>query len=498
MKIFPLSLYFIIIVLILGLSCMLVAPPAQAVPTPGPNVTGQVWGRALMPDGATGIPGCEVQLLWKNDALLTKTTSDADGNFYFTLLQPSEDTWSYRLVVTRGTWGATTTQQFSVMADSATNVQVRVYPYPGQISLSASGTVLKADDSSRVTVTASLYDVNGAPVPDGMHVTFTQSSYYLNPGMFYAGATNGTDITVVTQDGKAQVQFGGVPGDALSRRVQITAACVESPFTKSLNLTIDLLNPNVIRGLVYDATGRPVSFAKVFLYRWDGTKFVGYNSAETGNHTDGSGVCDANGSYRFSVLPAGDYRVNASESTYAASARVSVVRGTYDLDISLPMGRGNIEGLVKDNKGNAVPGATVSLLRFYGKDLTLKATNVTGADGSFSFPDIWYGPYDIRAVYADQSVELPLVLNAGRVPVLLTLLRDAPSVTPGPSITPLPANVTATPGPHPTVTVTPRPPTPTPPPVTLSYLVSSYGIAIAVMVLIAAVLFLIAMRMKPK
>ncbi len=102
------------------------------------------------------------------------------------------------------------------------------------------------------------------------------------------------------------------------------------------------------------------------------------------------------------------------------------------------MGRGNIEGLVKDNKGKAVPGATVSLLRFYGKDLTLKATNVTGADGSFSFPDIWYGPYDIRAVYADQSVELPLVLNEGRIPVLLTLLRDVPSVTPGPSITPCP------------------------------------------------------------
>ena len=149
-------------------------------------------------------------------------------------------------------------------------------------------------------------------------------------------------------------------------------------------------------------------------------------------------------------------------------------------------------------KGNAVSGATVSLLRFYGKDLALKATNITGADGSFGFPDIWYGPYDIRAVYADQSVELPLVLNVGRIPVVLTLLRDVPLVTPGPTITPLPTNATATPSPRPTVTVTPRPPTPTPPPVTLSYLISSYGIAIAVMMLIAAALFLIALRMKPK
>jgi protocatechuate 3,4-dioxygenase beta subunit len=439
-----------------------------------------------------------VQLLWKNDAVLTRTTTDADGNFYFTLLQPSEDTWSYKLIVTRGNWGATTTQQFSVMSDSATNVQVRVYPYPGQISLSSSDATLKANDSSRVTLTARLYDINGAPVPDGMHVTFTQSSYYLNPGMFYAGATNGTDVTLVTQGGQVQVQYGSVPGDTLSLSVQITAACAESPFTKSMNPTISLLNPNVIKGLVYDATGLPVPHAKVFLYKWEGTKFVGYNTAEAGNRADGSGVCDANRSYRFSVLSTGDYRVNASESTYTGSARVSVVRGTYNLDINPPMGRGTIEGLVRDNKGKAVPGATVSLLRFYGQDLTLKATNVTSADGSFGFPDVWYGPYDIRAAYADQSVDLPLVLKESRAPVLLTLLRDVPSVTPGPSITPLPANATVTPGPHATVTVTPRPPTPTLPPITLSYLPSSYGMVIAVMVLIAAALFLIAMRMKPR
>ena len=89
---------------------------------------------------------------------------------------------------------------------------------------------------------------------------------------------------------------------------------------QGLNLTFNLLNPNVIEGMVYDATGRPVPFAKVFLYRWDG----GANSpaitvprpvtAQTG-----SGVCDANGFYRFAVLPAGDYRVNASESTFSDS-----------------------------------------------------------------------------------------------------------------------------------------------------------------------------------
>jgi hypothetical protein len=275
-------------------------------------------------------------------------------------------------------------------------------------------------------------------------------------------------------------------------------ACVESPATKALNLTFDLLNPNVIRGTVYDATGRPVPGAKVFLSRWDGAKFVGYNSAETGNRTDGSGVADAGGNYRFAVMPAGDYRVNATESTYASSARVTVVRGTYDLDINIPMQRGNIRGWVKDNRGVAVSGATVSLLRFYGTDLVRKATNTSAADGSFSFDDVWYGRYDVQAVYENQTADLPIVLEENRTTVNIALLHDVPVVTPSPTATPEPTNATATPGLHPTATATPKPPTPTPPPVTISYLVSSYGIAIAVMVLIAAALFLIAMRIRQK
>ena len=50
-----------------------------------------------------------------------------------------------------------------------------------------------------------LFDVNGAPVPDGMHVTFTQTSYYPNPGMFFAGEANGTNLTLATQGGKIPV-----------------------------------------------------------------------------------------------------------------------------------------------------------------------------------------------------------------------------------------------------------------------------------------------------
>lgn len=494
MKIYAKPLYFIIIILILYAGLLATDQPAgAAAPTPGPNTTGQIWGRALMPDGATGIPGCEVRLLWKNDLLLAQTISDDDGNFYFTMLQPNDDTWSYRLVIRRGDWGETTTQQFPVMADSATTVHVKVFPYIGSLQLSASDSRLCADDASRVTLTATLFDVNGAPVPDGMQVELTQGSYYGNPGKFYSGALNGTDITLTTHGGTVQAQYGDVPGDTLSRSVQITATCIESPASRSLNLTLDLVNPNVIRGTVYDATGRPVPYAKVFLYRWDGARFVGYNSTETGNRTDGSGICDANGSYRYAVLPPGDYRVNASESTFAGSSRVSVVRGTYNLDIGLPMGRGSIRGWVKDNEGNAVSGATVSLLRFYGSDLSLMATNTTAADGSFSFDDVWHGKYDVQVVCGNQTADMPVTLDENRTSVTVPLLH-AVDINPGASASPGPGDGIVTPGPS--TKATPKPPTPTPPPVTLSYMVSSYGVAMAVMVVIAAGIFMIAMRMR--
>ena len=135
MKIYPLSLYFIIVILILGLSSAAGAARRPAAERDRAGLgPGADAGRV---DRHTGLRSAAS--LEKRRAA-PKTTSDADGNFYFTLLQPSEDTWSYRLVVTRGAWGATTTQQFSVMANSATIVQVRVYPYIRQLlALSATG-----------------------------------------------------------------------------------------------------------------------------------------------------------------------------------------------------------------------------------------------------------------------------------------------------------------------------------------------------------------------
>ncbi len=491
------SFYFIIVIIILCCVLWGVTGVAQASTPPG-----MIMGRATMPDDSSGIAGCEVQLLYHSDILFARTTTDADGNFIFTNVEPNDDTWGYRLIIKDGVWGQSVTQQFSVVSNSTTIVAVRVYPHIGSFNFVSGSPVLNADGNSFVNLTVALFDVNGKPVPDGVHVKFTQSSFYPTPGRFFSGGANGTTLTLATQGGLIPIIYGIVPGDTLSRGVRLDAECVESSDTRALNLTFNLVNPNAIEGTVYDATGRPVPFAKVFLSRWDGvSKFNGYNSTEIGNRTDGSGNCDANGVYRFAIMPAGTYQVTASESTFSKSGTVTVARGKYVLDITLPMSRGSIHGWVKDNKGNTVAGAEVSLLRVYGSALSRMAKNVTSADGSFNFDDVWYGKYDIQAVYAGQTADAPLVLDVNRTTVTLALLVDAHVVTP--THTPAPANATPTVTPSGNTTggmttVTPRPPTPTPPPVTPSYLITSYGVTLGVMGLICVGILLVMLRLRPK
>ena len=488
MKIYLKILYFIIAIIILYLA---VPPVVHAAVVD--NTTGYIWGRAMMPDDTTGIAGCEVQLLGRDDQLAAKAVSDADGNFIFTNLPPNDATWGYRLIVKRGNWGQSVTQQFSVFADSATQVAVRVYPFIGSFTLTATNSTLAADGSSRVGLTVALLDVDGKPVPDGVHVRLTQSSPYPNPGRFFSGAVNGTEVVLSTAGGRAQFQYGDVPRDTLSRGVSITAAGVEAAGVRSLNLTLDLVNPNAIEGTVYDATGLPVPYARVYLSRWDGvSQYVGYNSTADGVVANGSGTCDARGHYRFAVMPAGDYRVNASEASFANTSRVTVVSGTYKLDIRLPMGHSSIKGWVRDSKDHVLAGANVTLYRVYGDDLSLMDTNTSDADGAFRFDDIWWGKYAVQAVYAGQTATVTVPLDKNPASVTLAFLVELSNVTPAPS---MPAKVT--PAISPGASVTPRPPAPTPPAVSPSYILSTYGVAFAVMALIGVGVLFITLRMRP-
>lgn len=497
MKIASNRLYFTFVIILLQLVVLysLFTTSASAAGT------GYIMGRVTMPDDATGIANCQVELQGKDDAGLARLNTDAQGNFYITNLVPTDETWGYRLVVTKDNWGQSITQHFSVEDNASTIVAIRMYPYIGRMTMDSDTSAVNADGTSTAIVSVSMSDVNGKPVPDGMNVKLTQDAYYPNPGIFIDGSRNGTELTVPTRNGKVAVQYGNIPQDSLARGVKLSAQSVEmSGSSSSLDLAIKLTNPNTITGTVYDLTMQPVPNAKVYLSRWDGvSRYVGYNSTETGNRTDGSGFADANGTYRFTVMPAGDYQVSASESIFNNSTKVKVVRGTYGQDIILPINRGGIKGWVNDAGGKLVPGVNVTLYRVYQDRLTKMASTLSESDGSFAFDDIWYGNYDIQASIGDQTADVPLVLDVSKASAAIALHHIYTAGTPIPSVSPGP-NVSVTPRPNGTggKTVTPKPPTPTPYPVTPENLAKTYGIGIGVVAAICAGIVLIVLRFRPK
>lgn len=507
MKIIANRFYFIIVIIILcilsaSLLCTCEVSAAstatpKVTPTPTSSPTGYIMGRVTLPDDATGIPDCQIELLWKGDAGLAKSSTDSMGNFYFTNVIPNDDKWSYRLIITKGNWGRSVTQEFSVLPETSTVVGIRMYPYIGKIDFTSDRPVVSADGKARINLTVTMTDVDGKPVPDDMHVQFTQSSFYSNPGKFFNGVENGTALAVPTKGGKASAQYGDIPVDTLSRSVKIEAVCVETTTgPRSISLTINLTSPNMITGTIYDLTGKPVPRARVLLERWDGVgKFQGYNSTEGGNATDGSGICDDNGTYSFTVLPAGDYRITTRESYFNNSSRVTVVRGKYTINITLPISHGSIKGWVKDINSNMVPGVNVTVYRIDEGKLLKIAERTTDYKGEFSFDDMPYGSYDVQAVIGDQTADMPFILDVPKGSVGV-MLHQKVSITP--VVTPNPASSTPTNTATVSIKPTPKMPTPTPWDVTPESVLGTYGLAVAAMAVACIGMLVLILKIKPK
>jgi subtilisin family serine protease len=95
-----------------------------------------------------------------------------------------------------------------------------------------------------------------------------------------------------------------------------------------------------------------------------------------------------------STLPVGDYTATASLFGFASgSGQATVTEGqTTTLDLALtPADSGDVSGVVRDATGAAVANATVQVLA------TPIAPVTTGPDGVYSFADVPFGGYDVKA-----------------------------------------------------------------------------------------------------
>ncbi|WP_230742617.1 carboxypeptidase regulatory-like domain-containing protein [Methanooceanicella nereidis] len=403
--------------------------------------TGYIIGRVTLPDGIKGVENCDIKLLDKYDNVASILNTDQQGNFYITNVEPSETAGLYRLIADKPGWGQSTTQQFNVYSNTSSIVAIRMYPIIGQFTLTAGSASIKADGSSTINITITARDTNGDPLPDGFNVRLIQESYYAAPGLF-PGEGNKYDITLPLKDGMT-VEYGRIPADTLSRNVSIKATILESgKNSRSVGLKIDHVNPNIITGTVYDAGMKPVPYASVYLYRWDGSRYVGYNSSEDpGYANDGRSVADSSGVYRYTILPAGDYRVAANYCSFNNSTDVRVVSGSYVHDIVLSsLKYGMVKGMVLDSDSSPVAGADVTISLVKGDKLEPVMSVRSGYDGSFTFDSVRYGNYGIEAVKNGLTANAPLWLDVDKASVTMMFhipVPAAPINTPEPTSSPV-------------------------------------------------------------
>jgi len=408
----------------------------------------RVWedtnGDGVQNDGATGIAGVTVRLL---DALgneVTRTVTGADGFYAFTGLVPGD----YSVSVLRGDYIATT-RNAGGNANEATDSDVNVNGRSDTFFLES------GEDEPRVD--AGFYrgaklggtlfeDVNG----DGLQGGPGEGGVSGRLVELLDSAGNPTGRTTFTDSNGNYLFDTLAPGTYAVRFVPDTA----TPFTKAnvgLNndqdsdanvttgrteqvtlasggddrtLDAGIYRPAAIGDRVWEdvnGNGRQdlgegnVAGATVRLLNVDGTPVVGVSPITT----------TSDGSYAFTGLAPGDYRVEVTRAGFTPTQRDAAADGvdsdigsdgrtdvvnlssgetdnSVDAGLYRPAALGNRVWLDADNDGRqdlgeaGVSGVTVNLLRADGTPTGL--STVTGPDGIYGFSNLAPGDYRVEFV----------------------------------------------------------------------------------------------------
>jgi hypothetical protein len=356
---------------------------ATVTPVVPGTVAGTVTSTGASPDP---VPGVTVTL---EDASGTPisgvapATTDANGRYSFTTVPPG----SYKVGFTApagyqlATPAGGSTAAFTVSSAQTTTENATVTSTAGTID----GTLLDTEGNPVLAgVTVTLDDAAGQPVQvNGQDVTTTTST------------TDGTYSFPDVAPGTYEVSFGALPtGDtyvtpASGRSGAVTVA---QNGTATQNAVVDV--PGGITGKLTDQSGQGIAGVTVTLDDGTGTPVPAVTPVITA----------ADGSYSFPDLPAGTYKVSfgtlPTGDTYVTpssgtTAALTVTPGattTADATAQVPVTPGSVSGILEDQNGHGVGGVTVTLKD---PDGTVVATTTTAADGSYSFPTVAPGSYQV-------------------------------------------------------------------------------------------------------
>jgi hypothetical protein len=200
--------------------------------------------------------------------------------------------------------------------------------------------------------------------------------------------------------------------------VTVNAAVADQTDTPNIDFT---LGPGgSISGVVKDGIGNPIQGASVSV--------SGYSS--------GSGLTGADGSYTVASLAPGSYEVSAEASGFATEYYANVydssgatmvtvtdLTDTPNIDFTLGPG-GSISGVVKDGIGNPIQGASVSASG------NSSGSDSTGADGSYTIPNLAPGNYEVSADAFGFATEYynNVYDSSGATMVTVTDLTNTPNI----------------------------------------------------------------------
>lgn len=230
------------------------------------------------------------------------------------------------------------------------------------------------------TVAGTITDANGKPIAG--------ASVYLVP-------PTGTTATVagVKTDASGNYVLNNVPAGSYTVRAYATGylSATSAAFSvvpgSNAAPTLALTQAATLTGTVTDANGKAIAGASVYVVPPSGA---------TATTTEVK--TDASGGYTFSGLAAGSYTVRAYATGYfsATSPAFNIVPGNNTAP-TLKLAQATVVGgSVTDAAGNALAGASVSIVNAATPTGSALATLSTNANGQYTFSSLQPGTYVLR------------------------------------------------------------------------------------------------------
>jgi putative ABC transport system substrate-binding protein len=354
-------------------------------------------------------------------------------------------------------------------------------PYPAG---SISG-VVTDEDGKPITgaqVSAWPFEMESTPVHERMQVEASRGSSTLNPSPLLGAEPLPSDIAksqfdeALTNNGP--IRFGlphqmqkwmkpGIPsGEELplaetltktdgsyvltdlvtgSYRIQVKAAGYGSRYygkdhDTQITSKVTVIAPNTtfainftltaggsISGSVKNGAGNPISGALVYACAYSGSGCSQVQTAADGTYV----ILDlASGSYYMNVRAPGyasQYYSNVYCSNSATLVSVTAPNNTPNINFIMSVG-GSISGIVRNEAGNPILGASVQAIR--SDCLGLANSAQTAADGTYTIPDLASGSYRVEVWASGYAFEFYNDVNcsSAATPVYVTVLNNTPNI----------------------------------------------------------------------